>query len=173
MGTSQQSAVDAASELADLDAYNDHDFDTLAECLADEVVYHTPDQPEPLRDRVAVLGWIRSSFTAMPDLLVDERERWIGADGTTVATRFLVAGTFNGGRLEPAGFEPTGERVEISGMDRIELRNGKIVRAELYWDMLAIGQQIGAAPPPGSIGERLGLAMQRRTARRKRRKARS
>jgi hypothetical protein len=85
----------------------------------------------------------------------------------------LCSGTFNGGRIEPLGFDPTGERLEIAGMDRIELRDGKIVRAELCWDMLAVGQQIGPAPPPGSLGERMGVAMQRRTAHRRRRKARA
>jgi steroid delta-isomerase-like uncharacterized protein len=173
--TSQRSAVDTANELADryLDVWNAHDLDALSQCWANDVVYHVPGQPEPLRGRAAVLDWVRSSFTSMPDFHVDERERWIAADGSTVATRFSCTGTFNGGPLDPPGFHPTGERLEIQGMDRIELREGTIVRAELYWDMLAIGQQIGAVPPPGSSGERLGVAMQRLKARGKRRRARS
>jgi steroid delta-isomerase-like uncharacterized protein len=170
--TSQRSG---ANEVADryLDAWNAHDLDTLGQCLADDVVYDVPGQPEPLRGRAAVVDWARSTFTAMPDFHVDERERWIAADGSTVATQFSCAGTFNGGRIEPPGFSPTGERLEIPGMDRIELRETKIVRAELYWDMVAIGQRIGAVPPPGSIGERLGVAVQRLTARRRQRKVRS
>ena len=121
----------------------------------------------------AVLDWVRSTCTAMPDFHVDEHERWIAADGSTVATRISLTGTFSGGRLEPPGFSPTGERLEFPAMDRIELREAAIVRAELFFDMVAIGQRIGAVPPPGSIGERLGVAMQRLTARRRQRKARS
>jgi len=173
-GTAQQSAVDAANELADryLHTSNDHDLERVAECLADEVVDHVPGQPGPLEGRAAVLGWIGSTFAAMPDFHVDERDRWVATDGTTVATRIVLTGTFNGERLEPAGFDPTGERIEFPAMDRVEVRDGKILRAELYFDMLAIGHEIGAAPPPGSIGERLGVAMQRRYARRRLRKVR-
>jgi predicted ester cyclase len=94
-----------------------------------------------------VLAWIRSGCAAMPDSHVDERDRWIAIDGITIATRLVCTGTLNEGRLEPPGFDPTGKRVKFPGMDRIELRDGKIVRAELYRGMLAIGQQIGAAPP--------------------------
>jgi steroid delta-isomerase-like uncharacterized protein len=172
--TSQQSPVDAAHELADryLHTYNEHDLDGIAECLAEEAVYHVAGQPEPLRGRAAVLDWVRSSFTAFSDFLVDERDRWVAPDGSTVATRILLTGTFDG-RFEPPGFHPTGERLEISGMDRIELRDGKIARAEIYFDTLAFGQKIGAAPPTGSVADRLGVLMQRRYARRKRRKTRA
>jgi hypothetical protein len=96
--TSDASALEAANELADryLTADNDHDLEAIARCLADDVVYDAPDQPEQLRGRTAVLDWMSCAFAAMPDFHVDERERWIAGSGTTVATRLLCLGTFNG-----------------------------------------------------------------------------
>lgn len=169
------STPDIANELADryLDAWNAHDLDAMGECLADDVTYNVPGQPAPLRGRAAVVDWMRSAFSAIPDFHVDERDRWVAPDGSTVATRFLCTGTFNGGRIEPQGFDPTGERLEIPGMDRVEVREGRIAQKELYWDMLRLGYQIGAAPPPGSIGDKLGVGMQRLIARRRMRKTRS
>jgi len=48
----------------------------------------------------------------------------------------------------PDGTEvaPTGKRVEVRGMELVELRDGKIVVDNLYYDNLAVAAQLGVLP---------------------------
>jgi predicted ester cyclase len=89
------------------------------------------------------------------------------AHGDRVATRWTATGTHQG---ELLGLAPTGEPVAITGMTIDRFRGAKIIEAWSNWDTLDLMQQIGAAPAPGSVGERLGKGVQRLTARRMRRR---
>jgi steroid delta-isomerase-like uncharacterized protein len=115
--------------------------------------------PQGLQETVARF---RAAF---PDLTLAIEDTI--AQGDCVATRWTATGTHRGDLL---GLAPTGEAVAITGITIDRFKNAKIIEAWSNWDTLGLMQQIGAAPAPGSVGERLGKGVQRLTARRMRRR---
>ena len=67
--------------------------------------------------------------------------------------------------IDPPGFASTGKRIDIDGIDVWDFAEGRIERYRAYYDMAALARQIGAMPPPGSAGERVGVLLQRTQAR--------
>jgi hypothetical protein len=53
-------------------------------------------------------------------------------------------------------------------MDRSEIRDGKLARHQIFWDMVELGRQIGAFPTRGSRAEKLSRRLQHLAARRMR-----
>ena len=68
--------------------------------------------------------------------------------GDTFADEWTFAGTHTGPLQLPDGteFPPTGRRVEVRGMEFVELRDGKIVVDNLYYDPAAALAQLGLVP---------------------------
>jgi hypothetical protein len=58
----------------------------------------------------------------------------------------------------------------VTGIFIDQWKDGKIVESWGEWDNLGMARQLGAAPPEGSAGEKLGMAVQRLVARRMRKK---
>jgi predicted ester cyclase len=61
---------------------------------------------------------------------------------------WVFVGTHTGPLVLPDGAElpPTGKRVEVSGMELVRVRDGKIVVDNLYYDNLAVAAQLGLLP---------------------------
>ena len=55
-------------------------------------------------------------------------------------------------QLMPDGTElaATGKRVEMPGMEFVQVRDGKIVVDNLYYDNLAVAAQLGLLPQPAT-----------------------
>jgi steroid delta-isomerase-like uncharacterized protein len=153
--------------------WNSHDPDQLLALATEDVVWEDPFIPDGLlRGRAAVREWLSSIWVAMPDLTFElVGDPFISIDGTQIAAAWKGTGKMTG-PLEPPGFAPTGGRIEITGIDIHEFDGELVRRVATATDTMGMGRQIGAAPPPGSGGERVGVLMQRLTARRLRRKAR-
>ena len=97
-------------------------------------------------------AWFRNLFNAFPDLSFEILD--IVASGEQAAVRWRTTGTFTG----PAKFEgmnPTGSRVELEGIDLLTIRDGKVQQNLAYTNAAEMGRQLGAMPPPGSVGEKL------------------
>ena len=77
---------------------------------------------------------------ACMDLLVDEGDKF--------ADEWTFTGTNTGPFRLPDGTEvpATGKRVEIKGMELVEVRDGKIVVDNLYYDFMAALVQLGLVP---------------------------
>jgi predicted ester cyclase len=67
------------------------------------------------------------------------------ADGDKVAARFTMRGTHNGIFMD---IPPSGQPFVATSMAFYRLEGGKVVEETGLPDMLAILQQIGAAPRP-------------------------
>jgi predicted ester cyclase len=102
---------------------------------------------------------------AFPDLRI-VIEDVIAADDKVVL-RWRSEGTHRG---ELEGLAPTNARASVTGISIDRWENGKLVETWTEWDNLGLARQLGAAPPEGSMGEKLGMRMQRLTARRMRRR---
>jgi ketosteroid isomerase-like protein len=115
--------------------------------------------PEGIQDWVA-LGVFRGHdeirelfsgiYASTPDfeMHVDR----IVEDGDVAVVQWRSAGTFEG---EPfVGIEPTGGRIELRGVDVMEMEDGLIVRNTVYYDGAAFARGVGMLPPQDSAAEK-------------------
>lgn len=102
---------------------------------------------------------------AFPDvrMIVDD----VISSSDKVVLRWHSEGTHRG---ELSGLAPTGTRASVTGISIDRWKNGKVVEAWVEWDNLGLARQLGAAPPEGSMVEKLGTNVQRLMARRMRTK---
>jgi steroid delta-isomerase-like uncharacterized protein len=150
------------------ECFNDGNFAVADELIAPEAVNHDPAEPahmRGLRGPAALKRSVQMYRQAFPDLhmTVDDV---IAADDKVVI-RWHTEGTHRG-KLE--GLAPTGARGSVTGISIDHWQGGKIVESWTEWDNLGLARQLGAAPPEGSAGEKVGMAMQRMMARRMRKK---
>src|ERR1700722_4878568 len=164
------------SDLAEMsrrlleETFNHGRLELVDQLVAADAVNHDPATPPELR---ALRGpevfkrTVTMYRAAFPDvqMIVDDV---IAADDKVVL-RWHSEGTHRG---ELAGLAPTGVRGSVTGISIDRWKDGKLAESWTEWDNLGLARQIGAAPPEGSIGERIGMGLQRLTARRMRQKNR-
>jgi len=125
--------------------WNKGNWAFASERYHDDIVVHTPNEPNPLHgldEFKRVWSDLRTTF---PDINMAVQD--IFADGDMVAARFIVTGT-NTGPL--AGMKPTGKRVKFDEGAFFKFRDGKIEEAWFAFDSIIMGRQLGIAPngPP-------------------------
>lgn len=146
------------------EVWNEGRFDVLDELIAPDAADHDPQSPFPeLRGPEMVRRTVSMYRSAFPDTHM--RVEAMIADGDLVATRWTATGTHEG---ELMGLAPTRRRVELTGMSFDRFDGGRVVETWTNWDTLGLMRQLGAAPEPGSMGEKVGITMQRFMARRSR-----
>jgi predicted ester cyclase len=89
-------------------------------------------------------------FAAMPDARTTVTRLIAGEQSCAVEWR--LEGTFNGAPY--MGLEPTGNHVEIRGLDLLELEEGELVSNTAYFDGAGFARQIGMLPADGSGADR-------------------
>jgi steroid delta-isomerase-like uncharacterized protein len=149
-------------------SFNEGDFDLIDQLVAPEAVNHDPATPPQMRDLRGPEGLKRTVSmyrAAFPDVRITVDDV-IAADDKVVL-RWHSEGTHHG---ELAGLAPTGAHGSVTGISIDRWNDGKIVEAWSEWDNLGLARQLGAAPPEGSVGEKIGMGVQRLMARWMRRK---
>ena len=141
--------------------------------MTDDDHYEDPSAAAPvMQGRAQVEEYARAGFAAIPDLRLDKLEGWVTPGGGATASWFRLSGTFRAPLVAPSlpPLAPTDLPIELFGMDRSEIRDGRLSRHQIFWDMVELGRQIGAFPKRGSRGEKLSRQLQHLTARRMRRR---
>ena len=150
-------------------AWNAHDVSAVSALVTDDVRYEAPAaHAEVLEGRRALEEYVGDAFSALPDLHLEKLEEWLSSDDQVIASYFRITATFTG-PLEAPGLPPlapTNGRIDLLGMDRSEIRDGRLSRHQIFWDTAELGRQIGALPPRGSAMERISRRLQPLTARR-------
>jgi steroid delta-isomerase-like uncharacterized protein len=127
-----------------VELYNAGDLDGVMDLYADDAVQIMPDGT--FEGRSVIGERLAKELTAFPDL----HHRFISfvEQGGAFADEWIFVGTHTGPLVLPDGTElaPTGKRVEVRGMELVELRDGKIVVDNLYYDNLAVAAQLGVLP---------------------------
>lgn len=124
-----------------VELYNEGDLDACIELYAEDAVQQMPDGT--FEGRSAIRERLGRDLVAFTDATYVVRS--FVEDGNSFADEFTVVGTQTGPLSLPDGGElpPTGARVEISGMELVQVRDGKIVVDNLYYDSAAILAQLG------------------------------
>jgi predicted ester cyclase len=150
------------------ETFNTGNLDIVDQFVAPDAINHDPAESarmRSLRGPEVLKQTVQMYRTAFPDvrMTVDD----VIAAGDKVVLRWHSEGTHRG-QLE--GLAPTGARGTVTGISIDLWRDNKVVESWTEWDNLGLARQLGAAPPEGSPGEKLGMAIQRLTARRMRKK---
>lgn len=149
-------------------AWNSRDPRQVAALCTDDVVLVDAADPAPKRGHGAMAAVVDMLARAFPDYRFAATEPpLVASDRPKAIMPWRFEGTF-AGDLTPPGFAPTGERIEFHGDDHWEFRGDRVARCEILYDVNAIALAIGATPQPGSVGERIGVLLQRLEARRRR-----
>jgi steroid delta-isomerase-like uncharacterized protein len=119
---------------------NHGDLGVIDELIADEFVEHE-ELPGIPSNREGIRAWAMLMRNAFPDLVVSINQ--MIASGDEVWVHMTMKGTQYGPFMD---IPPTGRKVEISGIDRVRVRNGKAVEHWGVTDNLALLQQLGQLP---------------------------
>jgi steroid delta-isomerase-like uncharacterized protein len=138
--------MEANREILDryVELYNAGDLDACMDLYAEDAVQRMHDGifegRGAIRDRLARDLDAFPDATYVVDSFVDEGDRF--------ADEWTFAGTNTGPFRLPDGSEvpATGKWVEIKGMELVEVRDGKIVVDNLYYDFMAALVQLGLVP---------------------------
>ena len=127
-----------------VELYNAGDLDACMELYAEDAVQLMHDGL--FEGRNAIRERLARDLAAFPDAtytVVSFVEQ-----GVAFADEWTFTGTQTGPFRLPDGTQlpPTGKRVEIKGMELVELRDGKIVVDNLYYDIMAVLIQLGLVP---------------------------
>ena len=135
------------------EAMSSHNLDVISQLVPPDGVDDYVALGE-FRGPDAIRGFWAEMFAAFPDFSVTI-DRIISGDSTAVV-QYHVSGTFTGGAFQ--GIHPTGRRVELRGVDVMDISDGKVRRNTIYFDGAALARQIGMLPQQDSPGDRAFLA---------------
>ncbi len=140
------SIKDQAEQGAQL--YNAGDVEGLVNLYTEDATLVTPFGTA--QGRAAIHEALSRDKAAFPDrtLTLDVSVE----QGDTIANEWTVAGTHTGPLVMPDGTElpPTGKRIELKGMELVQVRDGKITVHHQYWDNMAVAGQLGVLPEVGT-----------------------
>jgi steroid delta-isomerase-like uncharacterized protein len=158
---------DAARRLLE-QSFNTGNLELIDQLVAPQALNHDPALPAQMRDLRgpdSVKRVVTMYRTAFPDLRMTVDD--VIASDDKVVLRWHSEGTHRG---ELAGLAPTGIHGSVSGISIDRWQDGKIVELWAEWDNMGLARQLGAAPPEGSVAEKIGIGLQRVMARWMRRK---
>ncbi len=85
--------------------------------------------------------------TVIPDTRIEIVDQI--AEGDKVVTRWRATGTHTG---PMEGVQPTGNRIDLTGVHIHRLKDGKIVEVWAVDDLFGLMQQMGVIPPQEHVG---------------------
>jgi predicted ester cyclase len=127
-----------------VERYNAADLDGVMDLYAEDAVQRMPDGA--FEGRLAIRERLARELDAFSD--VHHTVQSFVEQGDAFADEWIFAGTHTGAFTLPDGTEvaPTGRRVEIRGMELVEMRDGEIIANNLYYDNVAALIQLGLVP---------------------------
>ncbi len=149
MATEQKVRTPEETVRSYFDAVVSRDADGMAEHWAEDGI----EEILPIgifRGPQEVKAWFTELFTAVPDF--DMTLERVLAQENNVLVQWRANGDFTGGPL--MGVEATGRRIELRGLDWLEVEGDKVVRNTAFADGAALARDMGMLPPQGSAAEK-------------------
>lgn len=132
-----------AAVLRRIDAVNSKDLDNLDEHYTEDYVEHNAFGGA-LSGLEGVKQTLTEFFSAMPDQVFEVDD--IFAEGTKVVVRGTVTATHTG---EFYGMPPSNRRLKWSGIEIVNVRDGKVAERWLLADTVGMMQQMGVGAGDG------------------------
>ncbi len=152
-------------------AWNELDASTIVSMVAEDVEWHDPVVPHPMRGHDDVRAFIAATAEAFPDFrFVRRGPLLVSPAEPVVAMRWRMSGTMTGA-WSYSGLAATGESFEIVGVDEFTFRGELMWRCHSHFDRTEMARQLGAMPPVGSGAERTMIGIQNLKTRLRRRRA--
>jgi steroid delta-isomerase-like uncharacterized protein len=132
-----------------VELYNEGELDACMELYSEDAVQLMHDGTfeglSEIHERLA------RDLTSFPDAKYTVAS--FVEQGDSFADEWTFTGTNTGPFRLPDGTEvpPTGRRVEIRGMELVQVRDGKIVIDNLYYDFMAALAQLGLVPEGAAV----------------------
>jgi ketosteroid isomerase-like protein len=151
-----------------LASWGRRDLEDFLDCLTEDVEWYDPAMPNPpARGRRAVKEFAEAVLRAFPDFTYEVLPPMcFAADGTRCAVKWRISGS-HVRSLEPLGYAPTGRRVEIEGVDVLDLEGELVKRILTAFDPLPAAEQllgVRLRPMPGTWRAWLAVRAQRTLA---------
>ena len=129
-------------------AWNSHEPQRVLDLMTEDIVYDDSAWPKTMRGHADVREFLEHTWRAFPDM----RFEVVGGllldpEASRAAWHWRCVATHTG-PIDPPGFEPTGKRMEIQGVDLHEYRDGRIGRLTIIFNQLEAVAQLGLAPAP-------------------------
>ncbi len=123
--------------------FNQGNLDQIEEFFSADFVDHEAPPPgmEGLEGIEVLRQFVKVSRDAFPDLQFTAEDMIV--EGGKVAARYTMRGTHQG---EFLGVAPTGNQIEVTGIDIVRFEGGKMVEHWANSDELGLMQQLGAIP---------------------------
>jgi steroid delta-isomerase-like uncharacterized protein len=124
------------------DAWNRHDVDAIVALHAEDSVFENHTSGGHAVGREAIRKTIEGVFRTFPDLRFEGRRLYLRDD--LVVQEWTAVATFSQA-IERGGvtYAPTGETIRWNGMDVIPMRDGLVLRKDVYADSLSYLRAIG------------------------------
>jgi steroid delta-isomerase-like uncharacterized protein len=149
MTTNEASLSPAEIARATFDAVAKHDLDAAMSHVAPTCTDDFVALGE-FRGAPAIRQFFDEMLTAFPDfdITVDR----VVADGSAAVVQWNAHGTFSGGQFQ--GVEPTRKRVDLRGVDVMEVADGLVQHNTIYYDGASFARQVGMLPRSGSSADK-------------------
>jgi steroid delta-isomerase-like uncharacterized protein len=138
--------MSANSQLLEryVELYNASDLDGVMDLYAEDAVQLMPEGL--FEGRQAIRERLARDLEACPD--IEWTVESYVEQGDSFCDEWSFVATHTGPFLLPDGTElpPSGKQVELRGMEYVQVRDGKIVVDNLYYDNLAVMTQLGLVP---------------------------
>src|SRR4051794_35554403 len=134
--------------------WNAGDVDGVLAFYDDEIRWSNVALEEVYEGKAAVGEFLAKLFRALPDLVFTAEDEIVSGD--TVAEKWTIRGTH---RDTLFGLPATGRPVEIRGVSILEMRNGKFLRDDFFFDTGSALRQIGLMPSLATTQSRAGRAL--------------
>lgn len=146
-------------------AWSGRDPDAFAPLLTDDFHYEDPLTPEPIEDVEALGRHAQRLWAGFPDARVEKTGVRL-IDGRFAAAPAKLVGNH---KAELEGLTPTGRFIVVHAVSYCELRDGKLFRVRVFFDLYGAAVQLGVLPKPGTLGEKAllmlrGFGLQRKPA---------
>lgn len=150
----KRSATPSDVARAIFDALGRHDLDAALDLVAEDSVDDFVAIGR-FDGRPAIRAFFDGLLAAFPDFAI-EVDRIVGDDAAAVV-QWRASGGFTGAPFQ--GIEPTGKRVELRGVDVMQVTGGLVTFNTIYYDGASFARQVGMLPTSGSTTDRAVLSV--------------